>query len=178
MKNKGKCHLIILSMMMLIAFSLGFAGCVSVQTEGQLSPNASQSVLNIRRTSSGIEEKKAMDIFVDGRQQPKQINNGGQGQLLVMNGLRNVYVKVGNYQSQMLTINAESEVIEFFVNFEEVKQGRNTVRNLNLTKISGGDINNARNNTNSPAPIINVSPNINVTGGATTVNTGDDNSIR
>jgi len=177
MKGNAKDHMkVFLSVMALIILGLA-CGCVSVP-EGQLSPNASQSVINIRRASSNIEKNKPMLIFVDGRQQQRHIINGGQGQVLTMNGLRNVYVKVGNYQSQMLTINAQSEVIEFFVNFEESRQGRRTVTDLNITKVSGGDINTANNNTNAPAPVINISPNINVTGGATNVNVGDDNSIR
>ena len=150
-------------------------GCVSVP-EGQLSPNNSQSVVSVRRSNSNIEKGRRMEIFIDGRSQNKTVENGGQGQVLVMNGLHNIQVKVGKLESQMLTFDCSSEVVEFMANFEGKKD-------LHLTKLSGG---NRATSANSNQPSINITvdnsssntANSSSSGNTSNVNVGDDNSVR
>lgn len=187
MNSRRKHHLAVLMPVIVFVFlCLTSTGCISVSNDSQLSPNASQSVVLMRRASSSEERNKAMEIFIDGRVQSQKIKNGEHGQTLIMNGLRNIYVKIGKHQSQTLTFNAQSEVIEFLVNFEETRSssmlsilpGFGSKTHLNLTKVSGGDINTANtgsetNVSASPTIILNLDAS-----STTTVNTGDDNSIR
>ena len=161
--------------------------CVSCMTTvgGQLSPNASQSVLNIRRGDSGTENGKKMEVYVDGRKDSATIANGQQGSLLVMNGLHNIYVKIGKYQSQMLTFDPQSEVVEFFAHFEGSKGLFSNTLQLNLTKTSGatGKIDTS---TAASQPVINIqvdnsSSNTASSSGNSSTNTnstvGTDNSV-
>ena len=180
MKQKKLLGIVIWLMAVFIVTS-----CLSV-SHGPLSPNASQSVITVKRSSSEIEKNKPMEVYIDGRQQ-KTVANGGQEQSLVMNGLHNIYVKVGKkFQSQMLTFDCSSEVIEFFANFEGSKGvlGLGSTMQLNLTKISGGDGQKTASNSNVPAISITVdnsSSNTASSSGNTStsnVNVGDDNSVR
>jgi hypothetical protein len=164
------------------------ASCVSVGV-GHLSPNASQSVINVRRSSSATEKGKKMEVYIDGRIQKNTVENGGEGSFLTMNGLHNIHVKIKKHQSQMLTFDCSSEVVEFLVNFEgsEGFLGIGNTLQLNLTKISGGDGNkNVPNNATMPSITVNVdnsSSNTASSSGNTSTNNnsqnvGDDNSIR
>jgi hypothetical protein len=153
------------------------AGCVSVD-RGPLSPNASQSVITVRRASSGTAKKEPMILYIDGRQEGKEITNGASEQALIMNGLHNVQVKVGKkHESQMLTFDCKSEVVEFYANFEEggggsLKRGKTQ---LNLVKISGGTGGNMAGGNNAPAPaaapVFNITVDNSSSAGNTSTNT-------
>jgi len=118
-----------------LVFSFFSTGCISVGVTQALSPNVSQFVVTVKRGDYATEKGKKMEIYLDGRKTGNPIENGGQGQILVANGIHNLYVKVGKYQSQMLTFEGNSEVIEFRTNFEGSSK-RST--QLNLTKVYGG----------------------------------------
>jgi hypothetical protein len=116
-------------------FSFLLSGCISVDVpDPPLAPNVSQFVITVIRSDSDIEDDEDMDMYLDGRKSGKPIKNGGQGQILVANGLHNLYVKIDDYQSQMITFEGNSEVIEFRTYFE----GSRRNRQLNLVKTSGG----------------------------------------
>jgi hypothetical protein len=120
---------------LVLAFGFLLTGCVSsVSVTQQFSPNVSQFVIIVNRGDSDIEKREDMDMYLDGRKAGNPIKNNGQGQILVANGLHNLYVKVDDYQSQMLTFEGNSEVIEFRTFFE----GSRRNIQLNLMKTSGG----------------------------------------
>lgn len=161
--------------------AVAIASCVSV-SEGQLSPNSSQSVISIRRGSSGEEKRKALEIIVDGRREAGTIPNGGRGQALIMNGLHNVQVRIGKYQSQMLTIDCTSEVVEFLANFEGENRLFSNTLQLNLTKLSGGERKTADAGNNTPViniQVDNSSSNSSSSSGNSSSNSvvGNDNSV-
>jgi hypothetical protein len=114
-----------------------FTGCLSAP-KGPLSPNASQSVVTVRRASSPTEKKGAMVVLIDGRKEAEGVKNGGQTQTLVMNGIHNIQVSIGKFQSQMLTFDCASEVVEFYANFEGEKTLFKNTTQLSLMKTSGG----------------------------------------
>jgi len=162
--------LIVGTIVLLMAFGLVIGGCFSM-AETQLSPNSSQSVTIVKRASSDVEKNKVMDVYIDGRKEGKPILNGSQGQMMTMNGLHNIQVKVGNFQSQLLTYDGRSEVVEFYVNFE----GKGKARQLNLLKVSGG--NGGTNTANTPAAGASSAPVINITVDNSSSNTASsDNS--
>jgi len=178
MKRKIIPHLITIGVVIML-FILGLS-CITVTPNIQLTPNASQSVVRVKRSFSDTEKKTQMEVYIDGRPEPLQVANGVQGQYQVMNGLHNIFVKIGKkHQSQMLTFDGQSEVVEFFVNFEG--SGRNA--RLNLIKTAGGD-GKKEAASNSPTIILNVdnsSSNTSSSSGnssSSSVNVGDDNSVR
>jgi len=160
--------LIVGVIVMLMAFGLVLGGCFSTP-ETQLSPNSSQSVTVVKRASSDVEKGKDMDVYIDGRKEGKPISNGSSGQMMTMNGLHNIQVKIGNYQSQLLTYDGRSEVVEFYVNFE----GNGKARQLNLLKISGG---NGGNTASTPAGGTNNAPVINITVDNSSSNSASSNN--
>jgi hypothetical protein len=121
-------------LVMTLVFGLTVVGCVSVGVTGPLAPNVSQFVITVKRADSGTKARNQMEMYLDGRKSGDTIENGGQRQILVGNGIHTLYVKVGKYQSQMLTFEGNSEVIEFYANFE----GRRSHIQLNLVKTFGG----------------------------------------
>jgi hypothetical protein len=135
---------------------LTITSCISM-AEIPPSPNSSQSVITVKRSSSNIEARRQMEILIDGRKEGKQVANGSQGQALIMNGLHNIQVKVGRYQSQMLTFDCRSEVVEFYANFEGARSLFGNTTQLNLIKTSGGSGGSASSGNNSDAqPTINI----------------------
>jgi hypothetical protein len=138
-----------------LLFVFMMEGCISM-VEIQPSPNSSQSVITVKRSNSNVEARSPMEIFIDGRKEGKAVANGSQGQALIMNGLHNIQVKVKRYQSQMLTFDCKSEVVEFYANFEGAKGLFSNNIQLNLIKTSGGTGGNSANNNASPPPAINI----------------------
>jgi hypothetical protein len=133
-----------------IVIAMLCAGCVT-QAAPLLSPNASQGVVTVKRADSSINTNKGLEIYLDGRKEDTLVKSGGQGQVLVMNGLHNIQVKVMKDTSQLLTFEASSDVIEFYVNYE----GSGRKKELNIIKTSGGNANTSS-NASAAAPVINI----------------------
>jgi hypothetical protein len=165
-----------------IVLAIVFSGCVSVPIQDPV-PNGSQSVVTVRRAESDVNKKKLLLLYIDGRVE-KNVLNGGKGSVLVMNGLHNVQVEINKDKSQMLTFDGNSEVVEFYANYE----GSGRSRQLNLVKTSGG---NTRAANTTAAPVINIqvdnSSSNTAAGGnssgnslstTTNTNSNNDNSVR
>ena len=124
------------TLVLILMFSFILEGC---RSSGQtvvlpFAPNVSQFVITVKRGDSGIGRKNIMEIYLDGRKEAVTVKNGGQGQILVRNGIHNIQVRVGKFQSQLLSFEGNSEVVEFYANFEGYKR----TTQLNLVKTSGG----------------------------------------
>ena len=124
------------TLVLVLVFSFILEGCASRgQTVAPLAPNVSQFVITIKRSVSDTAKKKDLEIYLDGRKEAVTVKNGGQGQILVRNGIHNLQVKAGKkFSSQLLSFEGNSEVVEFYVNFE----GRKKRTQLNLIKTAGG----------------------------------------
>jgi hypothetical protein len=135
-----------------IVIAMLCVGCLT-QAAPLLAPNASQGVVTIKRADSSINKNRDLEIYLDGRKEGAGVKSGDQGQVLVMNGLHNIQVKILKDSSQLLTFEASSDVIEFYVNYE----GSGRKKELNIIKMSGGNGNaNKNSNSSAPAPVINI----------------------